>query len=84
MRIGKGNQCLFISDSYIESGRLYKHCLAIGKVREVEWIKLRQNSLNAKEARIGTAKGYSAALLSPVYKGRKIRGSLAVQRLHNY
>ena len=60
--MGKGNQCPFISDSYVESGRLYKHCSAIGKAREVEWTKSRQNSLNAEEeARIGTAKGHSAA-----------------------
>jgi hypothetical protein len=39
--MGKGNQCLFISDSYIESRRLYKYCSAIGKVREVEWTKPR-------------------------------------------
>jgi len=49
MRIGKGNQCPFMSDFYIESGRLYKHCSAIEKAREVEWMKPKQNSLNAEE-----------------------------------
>jgi len=79
MRIGKGNQCPFMSDSHAESGRLHKHCSAMGKAREVEWTKPRQNSLNAEEeARTGTAKGYSAASSSPVHKGRKIGGSRAV------
>ena len=33
MRIRKENSYLFISNSFIESRRLYKYCLAIGKVR---------------------------------------------------
>ena len=82
MRIGKGNQCPFMSDSHAEGGRLHKHCSA----KKVQWTKPRQGrrcSQNVEEeARIGTAKGHSAPS-SSVHERKKIGDSRAVQQLHD-